>query len=88
MTFIIEKMVENRLRWFRYVEKKPADFVVRKVDQMERRQTIRERGRPRKTIRETIKKDLHLDLEINDLDRNMVLDGTLWQKLIHIADPT
>lgn len=37
MTFIIEKMVENRLRWFRYVEKKPADFVVRKVDKMERR---------------------------------------------------
>jgi len=31
------------------------------------------RGRPRKTIRETIKKDL----EVNELDRNMVLDRTL-----------
>ncbi|KAL5136034.1 Bifunctional 3-dehydroquinate dehydratase/shikimate dehydrogenase, chloroplastic [Glycine soja] len=34
---------------------------------MERRQTIRGRGRPKKTIREVIKKDL----ELNDLDRSM-----------------
>ena len=32
----------------------------RRVDQMERRQTIRGRGRPKKTIREVIKKDLEL----------------------------
>ena len=37
-----------------------------------------------KTIREVIKKDL----EINGLDKSMVLDRTLWQKLIHVADPT
>ncbi|KAG5035957.1 hypothetical protein JHK85_011310 [Glycine max] len=42
------------------------------------------RGRPKKTIREVIKKDL----EINGLDRSMVLDRTLWRKLIHVADPT
>ena len=42
------------------------------------------RGRPKKTIREVIKKDL----EINGLDRNIVLDRTLWRKLIHVADPT
>ncbi|KAL5190712.1 Craniofacial development protein 2 [Glycine soja] len=81
---IVEKMVENRLRWFGHVERRPVDSVVRRVDQMERRQTIRGRGRPKKTIREVIKKDL----EINGLDRSMVLDRTLWQKLIHVADPT
>ncbi|KAH1220391.1 LINE-1 retrotransposable element ORF2 protein [Glycine max] len=81
---IVEKMVENRLRWFGHVERRPADSVVRRVDQMERRQTIRDRGRPKKTIREVIKKDL----ELNDLDRSMVLDRTLWRKLIHVADPT
>ena len=42
---IVEKMVENRLRWFGHVERRPVDFVVRRVDQMERRQTIRGRGR-------------------------------------------
>ena len=51
---------------------------------MERRQTIRDRGRPKKTIREVIKKDL----ELIDLDRIMVLYRTLWRKLIHVADPT
>ncbi|KAL5190235.1 LINE-1 retrotransposable element ORF2 protein [Glycine soja] len=81
---IVEKMVENRLRWFGHVERRPVDSVVRRVDQMERRQTILSRGRPKKTIREVIKKDL----EINGLDRSMVLDRTLWRKLIHVADPT
>ncbi|KAL5163093.1 Retrovirus-related Pol polyprotein from type-1 retrotransposable element R2 [Glycine soja] len=81
---IVEKMVENRLRWFGHVERRPVDSVVRRVDQMERRQTIRGRGRPKKTIREVIKKDL----ELNDLDRSMVLDRTLWRKLIHVTDPT
>ncbi|KAL5156139.1 hypothetical protein HKD37_19G055060 [Glycine soja] len=70
---IVEKMVENRLRWFGHVERRPVDSVVRRVDQMERRQTIRDRGRPKKTIREVIKKDL----ELNDLDRSMILDRTL-----------
>ncbi|KAH1243703.1 Sugar transporter ERD6-like 16 [Glycine max] len=64
---IVEKMVENRLRWFGHVERRPVDSVVRRVDQMERRQTIRGRGRPKKTIREVIKKDLKL----NDLDRRL-----------------
>ncbi|KAL5135333.1 hypothetical protein HKD37_03G008264 [Glycine soja] len=81
---IVEKMVENRPRWFGHVERRPVDSVVRRVDQMERMQTIRGRGRPKKTIREVIKKDL----ELNDLDRSMVLDRTLWRKLIHVADPT
>ncbi|RZC31475.1 Pentatricopeptide repeat-containing protein [Glycine soja] len=81
---IVEKMVENRLRWFGHVERRPVDSVVRRVDQMKRRQTIRGRGRPKKTIREVIKKDL----ELNDLDRSVVLDRTLWRKLIHVADPT
>ncbi|KAL5130891.1 Craniofacial development protein 2 [Glycine soja] len=65
---IVEKMVENRLRWFGHVERRPVDSVVRRVDQMERRQTIRGRGRPKKTIREVIKKDL----EINGLDRRTI----------------
>ncbi|KAL5141244.1 hypothetical protein HKD37_09G024631 [Glycine soja] len=46
-----------------------------RVDQMERRQTIRDRGRPKKTIREVIKKDL----ELNDLDRSMVKSSTVPQ---------
>lgn len=32
---ILEKMVENMLKWFEYVGRKLVDFVVRRVDQME-----------------------------------------------------
>jgi hypothetical protein len=49
---IVEKMVENRLRWFGHVK--------RRVDHMEESQMKRGKGRPRKTIRK--------DLEINELD--------------------
>ena len=65
---IVEKLVENRLRWFGHVERRLVDAVVRRVDQMEESQVKRSRGRPRKTVRETIKKDL----EVNELDPNLV----------------
>jgi hypothetical protein len=55
---IVGKMVETRLRWFRHVERRTVDFVVRRVDQMQDSQITRDRRRYRKTIRETIKKDL------------------------------
>jgi len=47
---ILKKMVENRLRWFGHVERRPVDVVVRRVDQMEESQIKRGRGRPKKTI--------------------------------------
>jgi len=31
----VEEMVENWLRWFGHVERRPVDVVVRRVDQME-----------------------------------------------------
>jgi len=32
ISLIVETMIENRLRWFGHVEKKPIDDVVRRVD--------------------------------------------------------
>ena len=81
---IVEKLVENRLRWFGLVERRPVDAVIRRVDQTEESLVKRCRVRPRKTIRETIRKDL----EVNELDPNLVYDRTLWRNLIHVADPT
>jgi hypothetical protein len=63
-------MVETRLRWFGHVERRHVNYVVRRIDQMESSQITRGKRRPRKTIRESTKKDL----EINELDRNMVYD--------------
>jgi len=39
-------------------------------------------GRPRKTIRETDKKNL----KINELEKNMIFDITLCRCLIHLTD--
>lgn len=63
VTPIVKKMVETRLGWFGHVERRLADSVVRRVGQMEGSQITRGRGRPRKTNRETIKKDLWFFLE-------------------------
>ena len=67
---IEEKMGETRLRCFGHVERRPVNSIIRRVDQVKSSQITR--GRPRKTIRKTIKKYL----EINDLDRNMLYDKT------------
>jgi len=66
-------MIENRLRWFGHIQRRPVDVVVRRVDHMEVCQIKGGRGRSRKTIRETIRKDL----EVNELDPKMVYDRTL-----------
>lgn len=62
----------------------PVDSVVMTVDQMKHSQITTAGGKPRKSIRETIKKDL----EVNELDSHMIYDITIWRNLIHIADPT
>ena len=57
---------------------------MRRVDQMEVRPIIRGRKRPRKTIGETLKRDL----DVNNLNVNMIYDRTLWRRLHLVADPT
>jgi hypothetical protein len=51
-------MVETRIRWFGHVERKPVDFVVRRVDRIKGSQITRGRGRPRKTIREELLRNI------------------------------
>lgn len=59
-----------------------VDFMARRVDKMERIQILRDKGDLEK-LREVITKDLY----IKDLDRSIVLDIILWQKLIQEATP-
>ena len=42
----------------------------------------RGRRRPRKTICETIRRDLN----VNGLNINMIFDRILWHRLIHVAN--
>lgn len=66
-------MVEFNLRWFGHVWRRPIDFAVKIVDQMKSIPIARGRGKPRRVIGETIKKDL----EVNSLDKYMISDRTL-----------
>lgn len=51
-------MVESQLRWFGHVEIRLVDFIVRRANQIEVSQIVRGMRKPKKIIRETIKKDL------------------------------
>ncbi|KAM1033960.1 hypothetical protein ACFX2A_038273 [Malus domestica] len=78
------KMRENRLRWFGHVQRRPTDAPIRRCDYGTEVQGRRGRGRPRKTLEETLRKDL----EYLDLTADMTQDRTQWRSKIHIADPT
>ncbi|KAM2067302.1 hypothetical protein ACFX1T_043651 [Malus domestica] len=78
------KMRENRLRWFGHVQRRPIDAPVRRCDYGTEVQGRRGRGRPRKTLEETLRKDL----EYLDLTEDMTQNRAQWRSRIHIADPT
>ena len=64
------KMRENRLRWFGHVQRRPIDALVRRCDHETEVQGRRGRGRPRKTLEETLRKNL----EYLDLTKDMTQD--------------
>ncbi|RYR53386.1 hypothetical protein Ahy_A06g028457 [Arachis hypogaea] len=51
-------MEESRLRWFRNVRRRLTEYPVRRVDEMEDREVVKGKRRPRKTIHEVVKQDL------------------------------
>ncbi|CAN6677616.1 unnamed protein product [Malus baccata var. baccata] len=78
------KMRENRLRWFGHVQRRPTDAPVRRCDYGTEVQGRRGRGRPRKTLEETLRKDL----EYLDLTEDMTQNRAQWRSRIHIVDLT
>jgi hypothetical protein len=63
--------------WFEHVWRRPVDSIIRSVDQMCGSPIARERGRPRKTIGETMKKDLVINVWLN----------ILYCHLVHVVNP-
>jgi len=80
---IEEKIVENRLRWFGHVQRRPRDAPVRRVDQTDWSPVKRSRGRPKKTLNEVIERDLR----VNNLSKDLVFDRAQWRRMIHVVDP-
>ncbi|KAM2108225.1 hypothetical protein ACFX1Q_025101 [Malus domestica] len=78
------KMRENRLWWYGHVQRRPTNTPVRRYDYETEVQGRIGRGRPRKTLEETLRKDL----EYLDLTEDMTQNRAQWHSRIHIADPT
>ena len=58
---IEKKITEIRLRWFRYVQRRPLEAPVRKIDQIVFSLIKRGKGKPKKTLRDVIKRNLWLN---------------------------
>lgn len=79
---IVEKMMENRFRWFDHVEK--TDKLCSKESISDREKINNQKKRkPKNNIREVIKKYL----QINNLDKNIIFNRILRRKLIYLVDP-
>ncbi|KAM1032662.1 hypothetical protein FF1_036269 [Malus domestica] len=78
------KLRENRLRWFGHVQRRPTNASVRRCDYGIEVQGRRGRGRPKKTLEKTLRKDL----KYLDLTEDMTQNRAQWRSRIHIADPT
>ena len=79
---IENKMRKNRLRWFGHVQRRPEDAPVRRSDMLDVGELIRGRGRPLKTWRQVIRKDM----SIIGLDEKTVLDRNEWRRNIHTIE--
>ena len=79
----IEEKRENRLRWFGYVQCRPTDAPVQRVERIKLRQVKRAQGRPKKIWMEVLRQDI----EAKGLSEGILLDRIEWKKLIHVSDP-
>ncbi|KAM1053011.1 hypothetical protein PS2_000542 [Malus domestica] len=77
-------MRENRLPWFGHVQRRHTESPVRRCDYGTEVQDRSGRGRTRKTLEETLRKDL----EYLDLTEDMTQNRAQWCSKIHIADST
>ncbi|RXH85648.1 hypothetical protein DVH24_009469 [Malus domestica] len=84
LIFLVRRISKYRCKMFGHVQRRPTDAPVRRCDYRTEVQGRRGRGRPRKTLEETLRKDL----EYLDLMEDMTHNRVQWHSRIHIADPT
>jgi hypothetical protein len=83
VTPIQEKLVQHHLRWFGHIQRRPPKVSVRSGILSRLENTRRERGRPRLTWEEAIKRYLK---ECN-IPKEFVLDRSAWKIAIHVPEP-
>jgi len=81
---IVDKLRENRLRWFGHVRRRPEGAPVRRVEEWDHGGIKRGRGRPKMTWLEGVRKDM----KCMDLREDEVLDRKGWRRKIYVDDYT
>jgi hypothetical protein len=77
-----EKLVQHRLRWFRHIQRRPAEAPVRSGVIRRSDNEKRGRGRPNLTCEESVKRDLK-DWCIT---KELALDWREWKLAIHVPE--
>jgi hypothetical protein len=73
-----EKLIQQRLRWFGHVHRRPPRGIIRWDNNVKRG-----RARTNLTWKETIKRDLK---EWN-IPKELCLDRSAWKETIHVLEP-
>ncbi|KAL6560073.1 hypothetical protein OROHE_006311 [Orobanche hederae] len=79
---IEEKMMENRLRWFGHVRRRPVDAPVRRLESWWTSNIVKGRGRPKKTCIKLIENDMRF-LGIGE---SMAMERQIWRERIRVVD--
>ena len=79
---IVDKLKENRLRWFGHVRRRSQGDPVRRAEEWDQRELKRGRGKPKLTWLEGVRKDM----KQLDLCANEVFARKGWRKKICVDD--
>ncbi|KAL6519048.1 hypothetical protein OROHE_017472 [Orobanche hederae] len=79
---IEDKMMENRLRWFGHVRRRPVDAPVRRLESWGTSNIVKGRGRPKKTWIKLIENDMRF-LGIGE---SMAMERQIWRERIQVVD--
>ncbi|KAL6579835.1 hypothetical protein OROMI_007859 [Orobanche minor] len=79
---IEDKMMENRLRWFGHVRRRPVDAPVRRLESWGTSNIVKGRGRPKKTWIKLIENDMRF-LGIGE---SMAMERQIWRERIRVVD--
>ncbi|KAL6577233.1 hypothetical protein OROMI_011509 [Orobanche minor] len=79
---IEDKMMENRLRWFGHVRRRPVDAPVRRLESWGTSNIVKGRGRPKKTWIKLIENDTRF-LGIRE---SMAMERQIWRERIRVVD--
>jgi hypothetical protein len=83
VTPVEEKLVQHRLRWFEYMQRRPAEAPIRNGVIRQTDNKKRDRGRPNLTWKESVKRDLKNWC----ITKELALDRREWKLAIHVLEP-